>query len=820
MRPLGAGDTVGGALATPARIEPLSPADLRWRCDPAALGFATTNDVAPLDRVVGQDRGLAAIAVALEIDDPEYNVFVAGPSGSGRSTAVMGLVKRAASRRPTGSDLCYLHSFDDPYRPILLELPAGQGRTLEHDLDDLVARCRSEVPKVFEGAEYERRRAEALKRTNTERDAAMRELAALADSLGFAVEVTPVGIVSGPLVDGKPLTPERFELLTDERKRQIAEASAQLRAKVDETVATLKRLDREGHEALHAVDRDIAVVAVGQPLDALRSRYAAYPVVLRHLEKIQEDIVERLYEFRSGEEPSAEIELLGAGRPWIRYGVNVAVARQPGEGAPVESEPNPTLANLIGRVDYRASVGAMHTDFRYIRAGALHRANGGYLVLQARDVLTSPYAYEALKRALRDHEVRIENPIEQFAAFPAATLKPEPAPLDVRVVLIGDLLTYTILRRFDPDFARLFKIKSEFTPFVERTPEAMRTYAGFVAKSVRDRSLPPFTAEAVARVVEEGARLVEHRERLAGRLGLIEELIVEAAQRARGEGVPAVRAADVERAVAERRRRGALLEDEMQRAITDGTIAIDTHAKVVGQVLGLSVVDLADYAFARPSRITARTAPGTEGVIDIEREVELSGPTHSKGVLILAGYLRGTYGQRHPLGLSAHLTFEQSYGGVEGDSASSSELLAILSSLADAEVDQGIAVTGSVDQRGRIQAVGAVNEKIEGHFAVCRAQGLTGTQGVVIPASNVRHLMLDHEVVDAVASGTFHVWAIERIDDALELLTGQPAGEPRADGSYPEGTLHARVEAKLSAYAEVLARYARASAGAGAAERH
>ena len=805
-------------LQAPARRMPLTPEQLRWRCDPTTLGFATTADVTPLGRVVGQDRGLAAIEVALEIDDPEYNVFVAGPSGTGRNTAVMDLVKRAALRRPTPGDLCYLHNFDDPYRPILVYLPAGSGRVLESDLNELVARCRSDIPKVFEGAEYERRRADALQKTNAEREAAMRQLAVLADKLGFGIELTPMGIMSGPLIDGKPLTPERFELLTDERKQQIAAASAEVRTKIDETVAVMKRLDRESHDALHAVDREIAAVAVGQPITGLRAKYAERPIVLRHLDKVLDDIVEHLNEFRAGEEPSGEFELLGTGRPWTRYVVNVAVAREAGDGAPVESEPNPTLANLIGRIDYRASIGAMHTDFRYIRGGALHRANGGYLVLQARDVLASPYAYEALKRALRDHEVRIENPIEQFSAFPAATLKPEPAPLDVRVLLIGDVLTYRILRQFDPDFERLFKIKSEFTPFVDRTAEATRTYAEFVAKSVRDRSLPPFTAEAVARVVEEGARLVAHRERLAGRLGLIEELIVEAAQRARRDAAPAVRDVDVEGAIVERRRRNGLLEDEMQRAITDGTIAIDTHASVVGQVLGLSVIDLGDYAFARPSRISARTSPGTEDVVDIEREVELSGPTHSKGVLILTGYLRGTYGQRHPLGLSAHLTFEQSYGGVEGDSASSSELLAILSSLADTEVDQGIAMTGSVDQGGHIQAIGGVNEKIAGHFAVCRAQGLTGKQGVIIPAANLRHLMLDHEVITAVAEGRFHVWAVDRIDDAIELLTGMTVGARGADGTYPPGTFHARVDAKLAEYAELLARYGRTAVAPTASE--
>lgn len=801
---------MSATLARSPVVTPLAPEQLRWRCDPATLGFRTTSEVAPLDRVVGQDRGLAAIDLALDIDDPEYNVFVAGPSGTGRNSAVLDLVRRTAARRPTGEDLCYLHSFKDPYRPVVLALPAGTGATLARDLDDLVARCRTDLPKMFEGPEYEQRRARALAKTNEQRERLMRELAALAEELGFAIELGPLGIMSTPLVDGKPLTPEGFELQPDTRKQEIATGAATLKSKIDAAVAALRTLDREGHQALHAVDREIALFAVGHLLEALRAKYAAYAPIVSHLDAVQNDIVEHLYEFRSVDEPQSDGPFDGP-KPWTRYGVNVLVAREAGSGAPVECEPNPMHMNLVGRVDYRASIGAMHTDFRYIRPGALHRANGGYLVMQARDLLTSPYSYEALKRALRDHEIRIENPIEQYVGFPAATLKPEPAPLRVRVVLIGDLLTYRLLRTFDPDFERLFKIKAEFTPFIDRTPEALRSYAAFVAKSARDRGLRPFSAEAVARVIEEGARLVAHRERLASRLGVVEELLVEAADRARRSGVDTVRALDVREAVAERRRRANLLEDELQRAIVEGTVTIDTRTKVVGQVNALSVIDLGDYAFARPSRITARTGPGADGVVDIEREVELSGPTHSKGVLILAGYLLGAYGQRHPLALSAHLTFEQSYGGVEGDSTSSSELLAILSSLADVPIDQAIAVTGSVDQRGHIQAVGGVNEKIEGHFAVCRAQGLTGTQGVVIPAANLRHLMLEDEVSDAVSAGRFHIWAVTGIDEAIELLTGLAPGEVQSDGSYPEGTFHARVHTKLATYAKLLADYARSA---------
>ena len=797
-------------LEPPAAILPLPPGELRWRCDPASLGFASTAEVPPLAEVVGQERGLSAIDFALHIDDPDYNVYVAGPAGTGRSTAALDMVRRAAAGRPAGSDWCYLHSFDDPYRPVAVELPAGKGHGLADDLDELVARCRTDIPKAFAGPEYERRKAEGLRKTATERDALLQELAAYANGLGFALEATPLGFVTGPLVQGEPLSPQAFALLTDERKREIAAASEQVRAKVDEAVHTLRQLDREAHEALHAVDREVALFACGHLIDTLRAKYAAQPLVARHLDAVREDIVHHLDEFRASEEPGPQQAFAGA-PAWTRYGANVLVGGDPAAGAPVVFEPNPTYANLVGRIDYRATLGAMLTDFRYVRAGALHRANGGFLVVQARDLLTSPYSYDGLKRALRDREIRIENPIDQLLGFAAAALKPEPVPLRVRVLVIGDLLTYMLLRRFDEDFAKLFKIKAEFTPFMDRTGESARTYAAFVAKTVRDRGLAPFSADAVARIVEEGARLAGHRQRLGARFSRIEEIVVESAELARRAEAAVVGANEVVRAIAARRHRGDLLEEELQRMIDEGTIAIDVRSEVVGQVNGLSIIDLGDHVFARPSRITARTGPGFEGVVDIEREVELSAPTHSKGVLILAGYLLGTYGQRHPLALSARLTFEQSYGGVEGDSASCAELYAVLSALAGAPVRQGIAVTGSVDQRGDVQAVGGVNEKIEGHFAVCAAQGLTGGQGVVIPKANVRHLMLDDGVVDAVAAGRFRIWAIDHVDEGIEVLTGVRAGTARPDGTFADDTIHGRVQAKLGEYAQRLAEHARAA---------
>jgi predicted ATP-dependent protease len=473
------------------------------------------------------------------------------------------------------------------------------------------------------------------------------------------------------------------------------------------------------------------------------------------------------------------------------------VSHDPATGAPIVFEPNPTYYNLLGQIDYRAAMGGMQTDFLLIRPGALHRANGGYLVLQARDVLTSPFAWDALKRALRDRELRIENLGERLTAVPTATLKPASIPLSVKVVLIGDAQTYMMLYGLDPDFPRLFKVKAQFAPYMDRSPATMQSYAAFVASRARDNALLPFGSDAVARIIEHGARLAEHQDRLSTQFERIEDVLVEADHLARQTARALVGDADIQAALAAQEKRLSLSEEQLQREIDEGTLAIDTHADVVGQVNGLSVMESSDYAFARPSRITARVGPGEEGVVDIEREVQLSGPSHSKGVLILSGYLLEQYARDMPLALSARLTFEQVYGPIDGDSASSAELYALLSDLAGLPIRQGIAVTGSVNQHGEVQAIGAVTTKVEGFYAVCKAQVLDGKQGVIIPASNVRHLMLKPEVVDAVAAGSFNVWAVRTIDEGIELLTGVPAGARRPDATFPSGTVHALVHKRL-----------------------
>jgi predicted ATP-dependent protease len=789
-------------------VPPLPAEALRWRCDPAQLGFETTDDVPPIDGMVGQARGVGAIAFGLGMACPGYNVYVAGPAGSGRTTTVRRQVEQAAAQRPAPPDWCYLHNFLDPYQPVALQLPPGRGPELARDVDELIAGCHREIPRVLESDQYQQKRAALLQSLDSQRQAYFQELRALAEQLGFSLEFTPSGIVSTPLLaPGRPVSPEAFELLPPEKQAELRAKSQQLERKVSEVMLGVHHLEREAHEQFYRLEREAVGFAVGHWFDGLRTKYVDQPRVVDHLNRVQADLLDHLAEFRGTAPPSESSTLLPRISADDQYRVNVLVTRTPEGHAPVVFEPNPTYYNLVGRIDYRAGLAAMHTDFSLIKPGALHQANGGFLVLRARDLLGSPFAWDALKRALRHGEIRLENLGEQFSAFPTATLKPEPIPLQVKVVLVGDLTTFLLLYRLDEDFPELFKVKAQFGPAMDRSAESIRAYAAFVSQQVHAHGLLPFDQTAVARVIEHAARLVEHQARLATHFSAVADLVVEADHWARADGADRVEAAHVDRALAEQDQRSNLLEEEVQRLIDEGTIAIDTHAQVVGQVNGLAMADLGDYAFARPTRITARAGMGADGVVNIEREVELSGRTHSKGVLILSGYLLGQYAQTGPLALSARLAFEQTYDEVDGDSASSAELYALLSSLAGLPIRQGIAVTGSVNQRGEIQAVGGVTRKIEGYYAVCKAQGLDGRQGVLVPTTNARHLMLRQEVVDAVARGQFHVWAIRTVDEGIALLTGQPAGECRQDGAFPLGTVHDRVQQRLRSFATRLAAY-------------
>ncbi|MCC6223669.1 MAG: AAA family ATPase [Thermoleophilia bacterium] len=786
----------------------LAPGQLRRRLDPASLPFETTADVDPLEGTIGQPRALEAIDFGLEVSAAGYNLFVAGSPGSGRTGTILDHLHRVARGRPAPDDWVYVFNFAEPDRPNAIRLPAGRGAELARHMDEFLHAARRELPHAFESEDYERRRREILTAVGGRRDQLTGELQRYATERGFAVEMTPAGIMTVPLAQGRPLSQEDFARLPEGEQREIERRGAEIQERVAAVVRQLRQLEKEAGELVRRLDRDVAQFALGPLFHELRERFAGEAEVLAFLSQVEEDLPDRLGDFRGPAEEGLPALLAGlqAGERddrLSRYRVNVLIGNG-AEGAPVVLERNPTYYNLVGRVDYRPAFGTMVTDFHRIKAGALHRANGGFLVLDALEVLRNPFAWDALERALLSRQARIENLGEQLSAFPTASLRPEPVALDLKVVLIGPAEVYRLLHALDEDFRELFKVKVEFAPEMDWSNEHVGHYAAFVARRVRDEGLFPFDRTAVARLVEHGARLRDHQRKLSTRLTEIADVVTEASFWAGKASRQLVSAADVDRAIAERERRSNLVEELVRERITDGTIMIDVDGERVGQVNGLAVIDLGYHAFGKPSRVTARVSLGRGTVQSIEREIELSGPIHSKGFLILSGYLSGSYAQEWPLALSATLTFEQDYGAVEGDSASSTELYALLSALSGLPLAQSIAVTGSVNQHGEIQAVGGVTTKVEGFFALCKEQGLTGRQGVIVPRANAEHLMLADEVVDAVSEGRFHVWAVATVDEGLELLTGRAAGERGSDGAFPEGTVHRLVEDRLRAYSERL----------------
>jgi lon-related putative ATP-dependent protease len=791
-------------------VTALEAAQVRRRLDPAALPFATTAEVSPLHGTIGQDRALDAIDFGLEVATPGYNLFVAGAAGSGRESTILDCLERAAAERPAPDDLVYAHNFAEPERPRALRLPAGRGCDLRRDLDELLADAREEIPRAFEGEEFETRRQQALGEVQRRQEEIGEELQRAARERGFQIQHTPGGIVHIPVSeDGRPLPPEVIQGLSEEQLAGLQRRANELNELVGGSMRELRRLGHEAGERARSVARDMARAAIAPGLEELRERWAGEPAVLALLDDIARDVPERVGDFRppeaeEGDAPVAQVAARQREQQLGRYTVNVIVDHGDDTRAPVVVERNPTYYNLVGRVDYRASFGTVETDFHQIRAGALHRARGGFLVLHALDVLGQPFAWEALKRALLAREVRIENLAEQSSPIPTATLRPEPVPLDVKVVLIGPPALYHLLHGQDEDFRDVFKVKADFAADMDWSDEHVSDYAAFVSRCVQADGLHHFDRSAVARIVEHSARLREHQSKLSARLRDIADVVSEASFWAGRAGRDVVAADDVDRAVAKREYRSNLFEERVHELFEEGTVALETTGARTAQVNALSVLDLGDHRFGRPTRVTARVSVGTGAVVSIEREIELSGPIHSKGVLTLAGYLAQTYAQRWPLALRATIAFEQAYEGVDGDSASSTELYALLSALAELPVRQDVAVTGAVDQHGRVQTVGGVTAKVEGFFAVCRARGLTGEQGVMIPAANVRHLMLADEVVAAVAAGDFHVWAVESVDEGIELLTGCPAGARGGDGVFAEGSVHRRVEDRLRGYADLL----------------
>ncbi len=786
---------------------PLSPEQLRHRVDPAQFPFETTADLEPERRPLGQERALRALDFGIEVDSEGYNIFVLGASGAGKRTTVLSVLEEAARRRPVPDDWVYLFNFDDEERPLAVPLPPGTGEALRQDMEALVRSLLTEIPKAFSGDGYEKEKAAAVKEAQEEKARAFRELEGIANTHGFLVQRSAEGLALIYTHEGSPVSQEDFEKLPEEEQEKVREARELLQAKLRDTIEAVREIDRRVKEALKTLERRVALAAVGHEIESLAEKYRSHPAVVDYLKAVEKDVVENLDEFRSAasETPALPFPF----RPPTpeqrtrRYQVNVLVNNKGLEAAPVVHESNPTYHNLIGRIEHHVQLGAFVTDFTLVKAGAFHRANGGYLLLDARDVLLNPFAYDALKRVLKDRRIRMEEIGEQFRLISTASLKPEPIPAQVKIVLLGTPWLYYLLRHYDEDFAQLFKVKGEFAEDMALTDESRMAYAFLVAHHCAEEGLLPFHRDAVARVVEQGLRAAEHQGRVSTHRQEIVDLVREAHHWARAQHAEQVRAEHVARAAAEKIYRDSYLEEIIGRMIDEGTIHIDADGDAVGQVNGLSVYDLGDYAFGKPSRVTAKVFLGKEGVVNIERESDLGGRIHNKGVLILQGYFGSRYARRFPIAFAATLCFEQSYGGVEGDSASSAELFALISALGELPLRQDLAVTGSVDQRGNIQAVGGINLKIEGFYKTCRAKGLTGKQGVVIPQANVRHLMLEDEVVEAVAAGRFHIHPVATVDEAMALLADLPAGEEDAYGAYPEGSVNGKVMRRLERLAEL-----------------
>ena len=807
--------------APPERHAPLAPEKLRPACDPAKFTFETTADLDDVDGLVGQARAVEAIRFGTKIKRRGFNLFVLGSPGLGKHAAVSAHLEKKAAAEPRPSDWVYVNNFEVSHKPQALQLPPGRGAALKNGMAAAIDRLKGAIPALFESEDYRNRRRVIDESMEGSHKQALEALSEKAKSAGVALVQSQQGLGMAPMKDGEVMPPEAFNALPDDEKKRLQETISALQKDLAEIMENLPKLNQERRDRIRDINRELAAVAVLQALRDVKQAFWDTEPVQAYLEAVRKDLIERIEMFV----PSGAPEAAATGAPqaaqpeddgrFRRYQVNILAEEgapagddeteaEPADvtGAPVIYEDYPTLGNLVGRIEHRSQMGALMTDFTLIKPGALHRANGGYLLLEARKLLTEPYAWDALKRALRGECVKIEAPGAAASPITTTTLEPAPIPLEAKVVLFGDRGLYYQLAAADPDFADLFKVAADFEEVLEREEDADLLYARLLGSVARAQDIRPLDATAVARVIDHSARLSGASDKLSVRMSPVVDLIREADFWAAEAGDDVLSTSHVQKALDQQDRRLSRIRERSYETITEETILIDTSGAKVGQINGLSVLQVGAFSFGKPTRISARVGMGSGKVVDIEREVELGGPLHTKGVLILSGFLTARFAQDVPMSLAATLVFEQSYGGVDGDSASSTELYALLSALADVPISQGLAVTGSVNQHGEIQAIGGVNEKIEGFFEICKARGLTGDQGVLIPPANVRNLMLKPEVAEAARDGLFRIYAVKTIDQGIEILTGMTAGVRDAEGRYPEGSINQRVQQRIQAFAE------------------
>lgn len=789
------------------KFKELTPDELRNRFNYEEFDFQTTAELEPLDGIIGQGRAAAAMEFGLRIKRPSYNIYVSGLTGTGRSSYTKSIVGKIAMNEKTPDDWCYVYNFKNPDKPICLNLKAGMGYRLQRDMKKLLKSLKLKIPKAFEGEEYEKQKSEIVQEYQEKSSKQMEVFNEFAREQGFIIKKTEQGLVTIPVLNGKPIDEKDFIEMEAEERKKIEDNSFKVQSKLMEAMKGIRELEKVARDKIEQLETKIALLAVEQPIMELKEKYSEYENVLEYLQAVQRDIIQNIEDFRNmdgnvREETADIVDKIREKDFTKKYQVNLLIDNRETKGAPVIFESNPKYYNLLGKIEYESNMGVVTTDFTKIKAGSLHAANGGYIIINMSDLIRNPESWEGIKRAIKTGNITIEN-VFSIAGIVSGGMKPEPIPLNVKVILIGSSAIYHLLFNYDEDFRKLFKIKADFDIDMTSNKENCEKYARFISSHCENKGLRHFDRAAVGCVIEHSRRLAEHKHKLSTRFNDIIEILYEADAWASIEGDELISDRHVKKAIEQKIYRSNRIEEKLQELIDTGVVLITTEDRVVGQVNGLSVMDFGDYAFGKPSRITAVTYAGEKGIVNIEREVELSGSIHDKGVLILNGYLGAKFAQDFPLSLSASICFEQLYDGVEGDSASSTELYALLSSLSDIPIKQYIAVTGSVNQKGEIQPIGGVNEKIEGFFHTCKVRGLKGNEGVIIPHQNVVNLMLKEEVVRAVEEDMFHIYPVRTIEEGIEILTDTPAGVKDENGVYPEGTVFSKVQKKIEKFARI-----------------
>lgn len=788
-------------------LKELNYKELNYFCDEKTMHFETTKEVMPSREIIGQGKTSKSFEFGLNIAAKGYNIYLSGSTGTGKTSFAKEYLKKYSKKKTVPCDWCYVHNFDDSNQPIAISLPAGKGKVFVKDMEDLIKTVSVEIPKAFDNSDYENEKNRIMQEFQDKRSELVEKLNVTAEKQGFRVKTTPNGIYFLPIINGEAITEEEFNDLDDSEKNKIMAKSGKIQLKTMDTIRKIKELEKQAEKDAEDWENQTALFAVGVHVNDLMEKYKEYPKIVNYLYDIQKDLLKNIDKF-SEEEIPEETQMLLQGMlkkdaelPTKNYKVNLLVDNSKTKGAPVIVDFNPTFYNLVGKIEYENEFGALATDYTMIKSGLLHSANGGYLVLQVKDVLMNPLAWDALKRALRTGEIQVDGMKDQMNALPVSTLKPEPIPLDVKVILVGTPDIYHILYEADNDFYKLFKVKVEFEEEMDNTEANRKKIVSFISSFCEKDKTLPFAPSGVAAVMQYASAVADDQTKLSTRFNDLLQILTEAAAWATTEKAESVEAKHVKRAMLEKRNRVNNYDKRMQEMILDNTILVDTTGSAVGQINGLSVIDMGDCVFGKPARITANTFIGKSGVVNIEREADMSGTSHTKGVLILSAYIGEKYAQNLPLALTASLCFEQLYSGVDGDSASSTEIYAILSSLSGIPIKQGIAVTGSVNQKGEIQPIGGASDKIEGFYNVCKARKLTGEQGVIIPYQNIKNLHLNDDVVESVKEGKFHIWAVKTIDEGIEILTGIKAGKRKEDGTYPKGTINQLAYEKLRNYA-------------------